>query len=304
MTGAGAAPGTLRSGFVALAGWTNVGKSTLLNTLVGEKIAAVAPAPQTTRHRITGVRTVAGRGQAVFVDTPGFHLPRHRMNRAMVEVARRSLREVDLVVLVLDADRGLGQGDERAAALVRASGTPSLAALNKIDRIATKPLLLPMMRTVVEDWGISEAIPISALTGDGCDRLLDRLLELLPEGPPPFPDDYLTDQRERDLAAEWIREKILHRTRQEIPHAAAVTIERWRTRPDGLVEIHATVLVERESQKAIVIGAGGKLLKEVGTDARQDIERMLGARVFLALHVKSREDWRNDRQILHELGIE
>jgi GTPase len=293
-----------RSGFVTLAGWTNVGKSTLLNRLVGEKLAAVSAVAQTTRRRVTGALQLPGRGQVVFVDTPGFHAPKHRMNRAMVETARRALLEVDLVLLVVDASLGPGAGDARAAAIVRAAGTRALGVLNKIDLVAPKSRLLPMMRTIVDVWGLAEAVPVSAQTGEGCEILVDRAVSLLPEAEPMFPEDYLTGELERDLAAEWIREKVLRHTRQEIPHATAVVVDRWLTRADGLVEIEATILVERESQKAIVIGRGGALLKTIGTEARHDIETLLGSRVYLGLHVRAREDWREDARTLGELGIE
>ncbi len=298
-------PGTRghRAGMVTLAGWTNVGKSTLLNRIVGEKLAAVSPVAQTTRHRILGVLRLEGRAQVAFADTPGLHEPRHRMNRAMVEVAAQSLRDVDLVVLVVDASLGPGRGDERAASLLRRLPTPRMAVLNKIDLLPRKEKLLPMMKTLVQDWDLAEAVPVSALSGEGCDLLVDRIVERLPEGPPLFPEDMLTDQPERILAAEWIREQILLRTRQEIPHATAVLVESWRTRPDGLVEIEATILVERESQKAIVIGKGGSLLKAIGSDARAAVERLLGARVFLGLHVRARPDWRDDERTLRELGL-
>lgn len=294
----------MRSGFVAILGWTNVGKSTLLNRFVGVKLAAVADVPQTTRNRITGVLGIEGGGQVVFVDTPGFHTPRERMNRMMVETARRSLEGVDLALLVVDAAHGLGRGDEVAAKTVRQSGVSALVVLNKIDRVSPKAKLFEMMRLAVDVWGFDEAIPVSAASGEGCDVLLDRVVARLPQAPPPFPDDYLTDQPERVLAAEWIREKLVRHTREEIPHATAVLVERWHEREDGLVEIEATVLVERESQKGIVIGKGGRLLKQVGTEAREDIERLLDAPVFLRIRVDVRDDWRNDRQTLSDLGFE
>jgi GTP-binding protein Era len=292
-----------RAGHVAIAGWTNVGKSTLLNRLVGEKLAAVADVPQTTRFRITGVRTIPGRGQVVFVDTPGFHRPKERMNRAMVDAAREALTGVDLALLVVDAGRGAGPGDAEAARIVAGAGIPALAVLNKIDTVRPKTALLPLMRTAVETWGLKEAVPVSARTGDGCDALLDRIFEALPEGPSLFPDDFLTDQPERALAAEWVREKILHRTRQEIPHAAAVTVRSWQEREDGIVAIDAVIFVERESQKGIVIGKGGAVLKAVGTEARAEIERLIGRQVFLTLRVEVRPDWRNDPRTLSDLGI-
>lgn len=295
--------GAARFGVVALVGWTNVGKSTLLNRLVGRKIASVAECSQTTRHRICGVRTIPGMGQVALVDTPGFHVARHALNRAMLETALHALDGVDLAVLVLDAVRGLGDGDRRVARRLVSSVPCTVAALNKVDRVERKEDLLPLMRTVVDDWGAAEVVPISALTGEGCDVLLRRVLARLPEGDPMFPDDYLTDQVERQRVAESIREKVLHHTRQEIPHATAVTIDRWETRPDGLVHIEASVLVERESQKAIVIGSKGSLLKRVGEQARREIESWLSARVFLRLWVRVRPGWRDDERALRELGI-
>ena len=293
-----------RAGFAALMGWTNVGKSTLMNRIVGEKVAAVAEVPQTTRNRIQGIRNVPGRGQVVFVDSPGLHRPRHRMNRNMVRLAVESLRAVDLALLVVDAARGLGEGDEQAAEVVKRAGKPALAVLNKVDLVRSKSRLLPMMETVVGQWGMNEAIPISALTGNGCDELLDRVIAHLPEAEPLFPEDAYTDQPERALAAEWVREKLLQKTRQEVPHAVAVEIERWLDREDGVIEIDATILVERESQKAIVIGRGGGLLKQVGVEARGDLERLLGTRVFLTLWVKVRPGWRDDERVLRQLGLD
>lgn len=292
-----------RSGFAAIVGWTNVGKSTLLNRLVGQKVAAVADAPQTTRNRIVGVRTLGDRAQAIFVDTPGFHHPRHRLNRAMVETARQSLGGVDIVLFVVDAARGIGAGEEEIAELVRGASAIRIGVLNKIDEVNPKSLLLPMMAHLVDRWGLAEAIPVSALSGDGCEPLLDRVVQLLPVGPFYFPEDSFTDQPERMLAAEWIREKLAHHTRQELPHATAVVVDRWEERADGVTEIDASILVERESQKAIVIGKGGSLLKQVGTEARQDIELLLGTKVFLRLWAKVRRDWRDDEGILVDLGL-
>lgn len=292
-----------RAGFAALVGWTNVGKSTLLNRLVGEKVAAVADAPQTTRNRIAGIRTIPGRAQAVFLDTPGFHRPRHRMNRAMVETARKSLRGVDVTLFVVDGERGPGPGEEEIARLLRQGETVRIGVLNKVDLVAPKEKLLPMMARMAEAWGLVEIVPVSALTGDGCERLLDRVVAHLPPGAFLFPEDAYTDQPERMLAAEWIREKLVRHTRQELPHATAVVVERWDSRPDGIIAIEAGILVERESQKAIVIGKGGSLLRQVGSEARQDIEALLGAQVFLRLWVKVRPDWRDDEGTLVELGL-
>jgi GTP-binding protein Era len=293
----------LRFGFVALLGWTNVGKSTLLNRLVGVKLAAVAAVAQTTRRRIEGVRTVPGRGQIVFVDTPGLHHPRHKMNRAMVQTARQAVADVDLVLLVVDAPRGVGKGDRDAAMWLATTGTRRVAVLNKIDLLRAKRRLLPLMETLVSELDLAEAIPVSALTGEGCGELVDRILALLPEGPPLFPEDMLTDQPERVLAAEWVREKLLAETREELPHAIAVTVDRWTEREDGLLQIEATVLVERDSQKRIVIGSGGEVLKRVGTAARVELERFLERRILLRLWVRVRRDWRNDDRALRELGL-
>jgi GTP-binding protein Era len=288
---------------VALAGWTNVGKSTLLNRLIGEKVAAVSPVAQTTRNRITGVLSLGDSGQIVFLDTPGFHRPKYRMNRAMVQVARETLGGVDVVVQVLDAARGFGAGDEQIAGLLARSGVKRVAALNKIDRVEPKTRLLPLMKSVVDDWAFLEALPVSALTGEGCREFLERVIRLLPEGTPAFPDDYLTDQPERVIAAEYVREKLLHHTRQEVPHAVAVKVEEWQEDPGGTVRVHAVILVEREGHKGIVIGKGGEMLKKVGTAARRDLERLLGTRVVLKLWVTVRRDWRNDRRTLRDLGL-
>ena len=292
-----------RCGQVALVGWTNVGKSTLLNHLVGTKIAAVADAAQTTRSRILGVRSFPGRGQVVFVDTPGLHRPRHRMNRRMVETAHQALLGVDLAVLVVDANHGIGAGDREAAGLLSRLAVGRVMALNKVDLVRPKTRLLPMLETATQELGFDVTVPISALTGDGCDALLETLLERLPEGEPLYPDDFLTDQSERAIVAEWIRERLLAEIREELPHATAVLVERWHEREDGLLEIEATVLVDRDSQKGIVIGKGGELLKRVGTAARLELERFLGRRLFLRVWVKVRQGWRNDEAILRQLGL-
>ncbi len=292
-----------RCGFVCLAGWTNVGKSTLLNRLVGEKIAAVADEPQTTRNRIVGVRTFPARGQLVLLDTPGFHMPRERMNRAMVEIARRALHGVDLIALVVDASRGIGRGDEEVARAAQGARAIRLAVLNKIDCLSRKEVLLPLMRKVVEEWGCAEAVPVSARTGEGCDALAERLLETLPEGPMLFPSDQFTDQPERLLVAEWIREKLLRHTRQELPHATAVLVDRWTEPAPGAVKIEATILVERPSQRAIVLGKGGAMIRTIGTEARLEIERLLDVRCTLLLHVEVRKDWRNEPRTLADLGL-
>lgn len=292
---------TRHSGFAALVGWTNVGKSTLLNRLVGTKLAAVAGVAQTTRRRIMGVRGVGDRGQVIFVDTPGVHEPRYKMNRGMVECARRAALDVDVAVLVVDASRGIGPGDLQVVAMLRRS-TVRLMLLNKIDLLRKKSRLLPMIQQGV-DVGFDTVIPVSGLTGEGCDAALDSILQRLPLGPPLFADDFLTDTPQRVLAAEWIREKLLELTRQELPHATAVLVERWVERDDGLLRIEATVLVDRDSQKKIVIGKRGELLKQIGSRAREELERLLERRVYLGLWVKVRRDWRDDESTLQELGL-
>ena len=293
----------LRSGSVALVGWTNVGKSTLLNRLVGVKLAPVADVAQTTRKRIHGVRSYPGRGQIVFVDTPGLHDPQHGMNRAMVEGARRTLGEVDVAALVVDASRGIGAGDRRAADLVAARSDHRIAVLNKIDLLRDKSRLLPLIDLLSREAGFAQVVPVSALDGDGCDRLIDVLLELLPVGTPAYEEDYLTDEPQRALVAEWIREKLVQATRQELPHATAVIVERWDERPDGLLSIAATIFVERESQKGIVIGHEGSLLKQVGTAARVELCEQLGRPVYLELWVRVSERWRDDERMLRRLGL-
>jgi len=292
-----------RSGYATLIGHTNVGKSTLLNRLVGEKIAIVADVPQTTRTRITGVVTTPS-GQAVFVDTPGFHRPQHRMNRSMVQTATAAIAGVDVLLWVVDATVGYGPGDLRVAEVLRQKrGSARLfLVLNKVD-VVKKLRLLPMLDRASKEFGIDEAWPVSAKTGENCPELLQGVLAALPEGPPLFPEDTLTDQPERALTSEIVREKILHKTREEIPHATAVAIDRWEDGEDGLTRIDATILVEREGQKAIVIGRGGEMLKQIGTEARLEIEGMLGRRVGLKLWVKVRSHWRDDEGTLRTLGL-
>ena len=298
----GAGP-AFRSGYAALVGHTNVGKSTLFNRLLGEKIAIVADVPQTTRTRITGILTTP-EGQAVFVDTPGFHRPMHRMNRAMIEAATDAIAGVDVLLWVIDAIVGFGPGDVRVAGLVeeRRGRAKLFAVLNKIDAVK-KQLLLPLLDRAVVEFHADEAWPVSGRTGENCDALLAGIVAALPEGPKLFPDDTLTDQPERALVSELIREKILHRTREEIPHATAVAIEQWRDGEDGITRIDAVILVERDGQKAIVIGREGSMLKVVGTEARLEIERLLGRRVGLKLWVKVRSHWRDDEGTLRDLGL-
>jgi GTP-binding protein Era len=288
---------------VSLIGRPNAGKSTLLNRLVGQKVAIVSDKPQTTRHRILGVRNSPA-GQMVFIDTPGIHKPVHRMNQRMVDAAVDSLRDVDVAVLVVDATVPPGTGDRFVLDLLGRHRKPAILALNKVDAIE-KPRLLPLLDWYSKEGTFSALVPISALTGDGVDRLESEIVSALPEGDPPYPDDFLTDQTERTLAAELIREKVLAHTRDELPYTTAVTIDQWQE-PAGserLTRIYASILVDRESQRPIVVGARGEMIKRIGTEARHDLEAMLDGPVFLDLHVKVRTDWRDDDRLLDELGL-
>jgi GTP-binding protein Era len=289
---------------VALIGRPNAGKSTLLNTLVGAKVAITSARPQTTRHRVLGVLTRPV-GQIVFVDTPGVHRPHYRMNRRMMDTTRSVLHSVDVVALLVDVTEDPGAGLTYAISLVSDIEAPTFLLLNKIDRIG-KAKLLPMIAAFSDRAAWSEVIPISALKGDNCERFLEVALGYLPAGEPLFPEDALTDRSERFLTAELVREQLLHRTREELPYTTAVTIDEWQE-PDqlhGTVRIFATILVDAPSQKPIVIGRGGQMLKAVGTAAREQIEGMLQRRVFLDLRVKVRPGWREDAPMLDRLEIE
>jgi GTP-binding protein Era len=293
----------LKSGFVSLVGRPNAGKSTLLNRLVGQKVAIVSDKPQTTRHRIVGVRHAPG-GQMVFIDTPGIHKPMHRMNQRMVSAALDTLREVDLVVLIVDASVPPGAGDEFVLDVLKRSGAAAILVLNKID-VIQKARLLPAIDRYAKALDFKAIVPVSALTGEGVDRLEQEILTALPEGAPLYPDEYLTDQTERALTAELIREKVLAHTRDELPYSTAVIIDQFEEAPaeGGLTRIFASILVDHDSQKPIVVGKGGEMIKRIGTEARKDLEQMLGGRVYLDLHVKVRQDWRDDERLLDELGV-
>lgn len=293
----------MKAGYASLIGRPNAGKSTLLNRLVGQKVAIVSDKPQTTRHRIVGVRN-APAGQVVFIDTPGIHKPVHRMNQRMVDAAIETLGEVDVAILLVDASAKPGIGDEYVLKLLARRKTPAVLALNKVD-VIEKPRLLPLIDRYATAYAFSAIVPISALTGDGVEALEQEILAALPEGEPLFPEDYLTDQTERSLAAEMIREKVLAHTRDELPYTTAVVIDRWEepAEPGGLTKIYASILVDRDSQRPIVVGAGGEMIKRVGTEARKDLEEMLDGRVFLDLHVKVRADWRDDDRLLDEMGL-
>lgn len=285
---------------MSLVGRPNVGKSTLLNRLVGQKVAIVSDKPQTTRNRILAVMNPPG-GQIVLFDTPGIHKPMHRMNERMVRAAVSTLGHVDLIVWLVDVTERFGPGDRYVAEVLKRGSRPVLLAINKIDA-APKPAILPAIAALKDLMEFVEVIPISALKGENVPVLVERMLANLPQGSALYPDDFLTDLPERFFVAEMVREQILRMTRQEIPYSSGVVIEAFKEE-EALVRIHAAVLVERESQKAIVIGKGGSMLKAIGTAARKEIESFLGAKVFLGLFVKVREKWREDARILDELGV-
>jgi GTP-binding protein Era len=285
------------SGFVTILGRPNAGKSTLLNALVGMKLAIVAPKPQTTRTSIQGVLNLPG-AQVVFLDTPGIHKPDSLFNRRMQETVKAALDHRDLLLFVADATRRAGEEDRRAVEIVKAARTPAILLLNKIDALKDKRPLLSLIENYRSWHGFDEYLPVSALTGEGLDELRAALLRHLPEGPAYFPPDYVTDQPERFLAAELVREKILHATREEVPHSVAVVVNRWQEE-GRLTRIAATIYVERESQKGILIGAKGAMLKRIGTEARQEMELLLGRKIFLELFVKARPKWREDPEFLN-----
>lgn len=304
----------MKSGFVALVGRPNAGKSTLLNRLVGQKLAIVSDKPQTTRNRIIGVKNVGPAGQAVgqivYLDTPGVHKPLHRLNVRMVDAALDTLGEVDVVALVVDASEPRGGGDRFLLDVVKKSNTPKVLVLNKVD-LVDKPSLLPRLASYQEE-GFEELVPVSALTGDNVDRFEQVLLDRLPEGHPIYPDDYLTDQPERFFVAELVREQVLQQTRDELPFSTAVVVDKFeeasatpspKSGGKGLMKFYCTILVERETQKPILVGRAGAKIKAIGTAARKELEAFFDARVFLDLHVKVRESWRDDERTLDSLGL-
>ncbi len=289
-----------RAGTVALVGRPNAGKSTLMNRLLEEKVAIVSDKPQTTRRRLVGILSQAA-GQMVFYDTPGIHRPLHRLNQQMVRHALDALNDADLVCLLVDAAEPFGAGDAYTLDLVEKARGPRLLALNKIDKVR-KPDLLPMIARYAQRGSFAEIVPISAATGDGCDRLLAALWQLLPEGPPLFDRELLTTQPERYLAAERIREKVLAATREELPFTTAVLIESWEEEAEGgLLRLYASILVEKPGQKGILVGRQGQMIKAIGTAARRDLEELLGRRVFLDLRVRLEPGWREDRALLARL---
>jgi GTPase len=293
----------VKAGFVSFIGRPNAGKSTLLNRLVGTKLAIVSDKPQTTRSRILGVRNYPD-AQAVFLDTPGIHRPLHRMNVRMVDVALQTIRDVDVLGLVLDASERIGKGDRYVLDLVKDVKPPVFLILNKID-LMKKSRLLPLIQELSREVLFAEIVPISAATGDNVDRLERLIIDRLPEGPALYPEDYLTDQPERFMAAEIVREKLLQFTHAEIPFSSAVVVDRFEE-PQGegdLLRLYCTIVVDRESQKPIIVGKGGEMIKRIGTAAREELERFFSTRVFLDLHVRVAADWREDERLLRDIGV-
>jgi len=294
-------PDKFLCGFVALSGRANVGKSTLMNRLVGAKLSIVSDVPQTTRFPVRGILHRPGL-QVIFIDTPGIHKPRYRMNAEMVRLATRVLREVDLVTVLVDASEGLGPGDRFVFELLKTARSRNVLVLNKVD-LMPKEKLLPLIDEVGRTGLFEEIVPLSALSGENCDRLQAVIAERMPPGPPHFPEDTLTDLSQRQAISELIREQVFQQTRQEVPHATAVLIEMVEKGESDLSRIHATIVTDRESQKAILIGEGGRMMKAIGTAARRSIEAYLGSRVHLALWVKVKRGWRDDISVLRLIGL-
>lgn len=292
---------THKSGFAALIGRPNAGKSTLLNALVGEHIAAVSAKPQPTRTSIRGIIT-RPEGQLVFVDTPGIHKPGYTLNRRMMGIVAEALQQVDVLLLMHDATSRPGSGDRFALELVKQAAKPTFLLLNKVDLIKDKKAILPLIEQYSREYDFAEIIPISARSGKQNEVLISTLLNYLPAGDQLFDPELFTDQIERNIAAELVREKILQLTGEELPFATAVRTESWQEEADA-TEIHCVIYVERNSQKPIIIGKGGQMLKNIGTRARHDIEKLLDRHVRLFLFVRVQEQWRNDPHTLDELGI-
>jgi GTP-binding protein Era len=290
----------MKSGFVSFIGRPNAGKSTLLNRIVGQKLAIVSDKPQTTRTRIAGVKNYPD-GQIVFVDTPGVHRPTHRMNVRMVDIALEAIRDVDVLALVVDVSAKIGKGDRYLIELLKDVKKPVLLLLNKVDLLA-KAKLLPIIDQYRQAHPFAEIVPISARDGTNVDVVERLFLQYLPEGEPLYPPDYLTDQTERFWIAEIVREQVLQLTHDELPFSTAVVIDKFEEEgADGLVTVYCTILVERESQKPIVIGRGGAMIKQIGSAARVEIEDFLQRRVYLDLHVKVKSEWRDNERLLDEI---
>ncbi len=290
-----------KSGFVSIIGRPNVGKSTFLNRIIGQKIAIMSDKPQTTRNKIQGVYT-ENDSQVIFIDTPGIHKPKHKLGDFMVKMAQTTLKEVDIVLFMVNAVEGFGRGEEFIIEKLKETKQPVFLVINKIDQLHPEQLLelIDQYRKLYE---FAEIVPISALDGNNVDALIGTIKKYLPEGPQYYPDNQVTDDPERFIISELIREKVLHLTREEVPHSVAVVIDAIQKREGGAVYINATIVVERASQKGIIIGKQGKMLKEVGKRARFDIEALLGSKVFLEVWVKVQKDWRNKMSQLRDLGF-
>ena len=289
------------SGFAAIVGRPNVGKSTLTNHLIGEKIAIMSDRPQTTRNKIMCIMNTDN-AQIMFLDTPGIHKPHHKLGEYMVRTAESTLREVDVILFVVDASEKRGAGEEYITELLQKVKTPVILVVNKIDKLQDKDKLFRIIDSYSKTYDFAAIVPVSALEDEEFPGLVAEITKHLPEGPAYFPDDMITDQPERVIAAEMIREKILLLTRDEIPHSIAVEVEEFKERDNDDVYIRATIFVERDSQKGIVIGAKGSMLKKIGQQARADIEDLLGCKVFLDLWVKVKADWRNKDKALKQFG--
>ncbi|MGG1677452.1 GTPase Era [Neobacillus sp. NRS-1170] len=291
-----------KSGFISIIGRPNVGKSTFLNRVIGQKIAIMSDKPQTTRNKIQGVLTLSD-SQMVFIDTPGIHKPKHKLGDFMMKVAQNTLKEVDLILFMVNAEEGFGRGEEFILEKFQTVSTPIFLVINKIDQIHPDDLL-PIIESYKEKYNFEEIVPISALEGNNVERLLTQIKSFLPEGPQYYPADQVTDHPERFIITELIREKALHLTREEIPHSLAVVLDKMeRKEGKDIIHVMATVIVERDSQKGIIIGKKGSMLKEIGKRARADIENLLGSKVFLELWVKVQKDWRNKMSQLRDYGF-
>lgn len=288
-----------RSGYVSIIGRPNVGKSTLLNSILGEKIAIVTPKPQTTRNKIVGIKTLPD-AQIIFIDTPGIHRPKHKLGETMVRTAMEALNEVDVILFMVEPHEP-EKGDMAIIDSLKKVRSPVFLLINKIDTVK-KAELLPLIEHFKELYPFQKIIPVSALKQDGISLLLNRICEYLPPGPRYYPDDLITAQLERFMVSEIVREKIMDLTEEELPYSVAVEVNKWSEREDGLISISCNIYVEREGQKAIIIGKRGEKLKSIGSAARVDIEKLLNTKVFLELWVKVKKNWRNDNRLLMELG--
>jgi GTP-binding protein Era len=291
-----------KSGFTAIVGRPNVGKSTLMNQMVETKVAIMSDKPQTTRNRIQGILTEE-KGQIIFIDTPGIHKPKSKLGEYMMKVADNALKEVDVILFLVEANQKPGSGEEYIIKRLKEISTPVILVINKIDKVHPEELL-PLIDQYKEKMSFTEIVPVSALHGNNVKPLIDAVFKYLPEGPLYYPEDQHTDHPERFIAAELIREKALQLLHEEVPHSIAVVIEEYKERENGHIYIHAVIYCERSSQKGILIGKQGRMLKEIGKRARMDMENLFGTKVFLELWVKVKEDWRNEERLLKNFGFQ